>query len=335
MSATNRNAVDRITVLWAVTECGLGGFFHAMQSPFTGLLVGGLSVTYISLIAWHCKQGNNSQSVSTAIFKAALTVIVAKAIISPHSPVGAYLAVSLQALLGILFYSIIPSFNLSAVLLGIVATSASAVQKVFVLWIVFGQPFFDAIDQFSNSVSERFIGTSLSFSLSYLTALTYVSIYAIGGLIIGVLITRIPSSLIMHQSQLKAVVTAFQKADKVDLQPKKSHNWVFALILSLLLIAFVFQFFVISPDAAFLQLIRTVGILGLWFIIVQPIVKWTIHRYSKNHSEASEERLSLIRSEIPIYLSLAKHAWRNAHMVDQNRLLAIVLILLHYTLNER
>ena len=45
------NAIQRLTALWAFTESGLGGIMHALQIPFTGLLVGGMAVIMISLIA--------------------------------------------------------------------------------------------------------------------------------------------------------------------------------------------------------------------------------------------------------------------------------------------
>ena len=44
-------AIQRLTALWAFAESGLGGMLHALQLPFTGLIVGGLSVIIITLIA--------------------------------------------------------------------------------------------------------------------------------------------------------------------------------------------------------------------------------------------------------------------------------------------
>ncbi len=45
-------AVQRLTALWAFSESGLGGILHALQMPFTGLLVGGMAILLISLIAF-------------------------------------------------------------------------------------------------------------------------------------------------------------------------------------------------------------------------------------------------------------------------------------------
>ena len=47
----NKIAIERLTALWALNECGLGGVMHAFKLPFTGILVGGVSVLLITLIA--------------------------------------------------------------------------------------------------------------------------------------------------------------------------------------------------------------------------------------------------------------------------------------------
>ena len=44
-------AIQRLTAVWAFCESGLGGILHAMQMPFTGLVVGGLAVIIICFIA--------------------------------------------------------------------------------------------------------------------------------------------------------------------------------------------------------------------------------------------------------------------------------------------
>ena len=44
-------AIQRLTALWAFSESGLGGIMHALKIPFTGLVVGGMSVIMISFIA--------------------------------------------------------------------------------------------------------------------------------------------------------------------------------------------------------------------------------------------------------------------------------------------
>src|SRR6202008_2387238 len=79
-------AIQRLTALWAFTESGLGGLLHALQIPFTGLVVGGMAVIIISFIAEI--SGNNYKQ----ILKSALIVLIVKAMVSPYTPFPAYIA---------------------------------------------------------------------------------------------------------------------------------------------------------------------------------------------------------------------------------------------------
>src|SRR5438045_6606034 len=87
-------AVQRLTALWAFSESGLGGIMHALQIPFTGLVVGGMSVIMISFIA------QISDHQYREILKSAMIVLIIKAMVSPYTPFPAYIAVSFQALSG-------------------------------------------------------------------------------------------------------------------------------------------------------------------------------------------------------------------------------------------
>jgi hypothetical protein len=49
----NKSIIDKLTALWALNESGLGGFLHVFNSPFSGLIVGGVSILLISLIAYY------------------------------------------------------------------------------------------------------------------------------------------------------------------------------------------------------------------------------------------------------------------------------------------
>ena len=44
-------AIQRLTALWALNECGLGGILHAVKSPFTGLVLGSIAMSVRSVNA--------------------------------------------------------------------------------------------------------------------------------------------------------------------------------------------------------------------------------------------------------------------------------------------
>ena len=95
-------AIQRLTALWAFAESGLGGLMHALQIPFTGLVVGGMAVMIISLIA-EISEHDHKQ-----VLKSALVVLIVKAMVSPYTPFPAYIAVSFQAMLGYALFSLFP-----------------------------------------------------------------------------------------------------------------------------------------------------------------------------------------------------------------------------------
>ena len=82
-----------------MSEAALGGILHAFRIPFTGLFIGSSAVIFISLIGFY---SDNRKEIMKAMF----IVLLVKAAISPHTPPLAYIAVSMQGLLGsVLFYT--------------------------------------------------------------------------------------------------------------------------------------------------------------------------------------------------------------------------------------
>ncbi|MEO8934802.1 MAG: hypothetical protein ABI295_10905 [Xanthomarina sp.] len=136
----NKIAVERLTALWALNECALGGAMHAFKLPFTGILVGGISVLLITLIALY------SKNIWSTLLKALTLVLLIKLSINPYSPVPAYFAVSFQAFLGILLYSVFSINNFTIVLLCVFSFLESALQKLVTLTIIFGQSLWKALD---------------------------------------------------------------------------------------------------------------------------------------------------------------------------------------------
>ena len=118
----------------------MGGILHALKIPFTGLFVGGSAVIFISLIAYF----SDSRKV---IIESTIKVILVKFVVSPYSPINAYLAVMLQCFLGyILFFR---GFNkISPIILGFFSLLFSAFQKIIILTLVFGMTLWESIDIF-------------------------------------------------------------------------------------------------------------------------------------------------------------------------------------------
>ena len=158
INKNDRLAIERLTALWALNECGLGGFMHAFSSPFTGIIVGGISILLISLIALHTK------NVGPTIFKALSIVLLVKLSVSPHSPITAYVAVSFQAFFGVFLYGLFSVNHITIVLLGAITFLESALQKLLTLTLIYGQSLWDAINIYTAWVSDKLTFLNLEVS---------------------------------------------------------------------------------------------------------------------------------------------------------------------------
>ena len=176
-------AVQRLTALWALNECALGGLMHAFKLPFTGILVGGISVLLITLIALY------STNTWTTLLKALTIVLLIKAGVSPFTPITAYFAVSFQAFLGTLLYSLFSINRVTIVILCAITFLESALQKLIVLTIVFGQSLWEAVDVYMAWISKQL--SFLPFTLNSESLIyTFLGTYFLSGMLVGFLIIK-------------------------------------------------------------------------------------------------------------------------------------------------
>ena len=175
-------AVQRLTALWAFTESGLGGIMHAFKIPFTGLLVGGMALVMISLIA------SIAGHPYKQVLKSAVIVLIVKAMVSPHTPPAAYMAVSFQALLGYGLFRMMGVNMISILFLSVVSMIESAVQKVIILTLFLGQSLWKAMDALVGYVAGQ-LGFATSNG-SYWVIGIYMLIYIAGGFVVAWLAYR-------------------------------------------------------------------------------------------------------------------------------------------------
>ena len=205
----NAKIITRLTALWALSEAGLGGVLHAIQFPFTGLLVGGFAIVLISLIAYF------SDHKWDTIFRSLLVVLIIKLAVSPHSPPTSYLAVSFQAFMAALIFNKLRINMWSTMLLGVTTLIESAIQKILVVWIVYGSSLWTAIDGFSEYVIQK-MGMFGELFSSHVLISVYLWLYALLGLVIGYMIYDIVQYMDYNQV-LKNVSQYLLIEEKCDL----------------------------------------------------------------------------------------------------------------------
>lgn len=312
---------ERLTALWALSESTLGGILHALKFPFRGMIISGAAVILISLIA-------NFSDKKNQILKSTIIVILVKAIISPHTPLTAYLSVFLQGLIGeILFLSRKFRF-LSALLLGILVALLNGFQKILVLTIIYGQTLWRTIDDFINYINKEWLFTNIEnpINFSAILILSYIGIHLIAGLIAGVLAYRIPKFVKARLNDVNLTsdfnkirnTSAYQSqtTGKVNTKRKRKYLKPSAIIIfSISIIILITSYFYTGSEyfdvnAIMIMLARSVIIIFIWFYFIAPRIKrFMVKRISSSKNKYSKEAESVI-SALPIIKEMIISIWK-------------------------
>lgn len=328
----HQHAVHRLTALWALNESGLGGIMHALKFPFTGFFVGGIAVVLIGLIA-HFSHNSFRQ-----IIQSAISVIIVKAIVSPQSPVPAYVAVAFQGLAGALFYSLISNFTFVSMLFGFIALLESAVQKFLITTVIFGKSIWEALDIFFASILKNF-SVNENISVSFWLIAVYCSVYALWGLILGWWISKLPRQINLRSEEIKS---AFNKItiDKKLKPNMTSNSKKNSLLYLLFILLFIITVFTLSNSEnnskALYMVLRTIAVLLGWFVFVQPVLKYLIRRYASKNKEQKKFRVEQLIASLPALKQIAQQAYRLSSQTHKglSRYREFVFILIVITLHS-
>lgn len=306
----------RLTALWALSEAGLGGIMHFFRTPFTGLVVGGVAVILILLI------GHLAEQKTASILRALFIVLLIKGLVSPHSPPTAYLAVSFQGLCAVGLFAVFRSPTVVGLLLGGLALLESAVQKILMLTLFFGNSLWEAIDAFSLQLFEQFGWVGLSNTSLWLIA-AYTGGYLIAGLAIGWwggrFARRLPS--LMDQFTPPVVTEPGQAPDYPETSAWRRFwrrtNGHF-ILLALLLVASFWLDDVLNYDPIIL-LLRTLCAIVLWYGIVTPLFLDLLSRLFRKSRMKRGQELDLVIQSFPQLRALAMHAWKDSESLRGTR----------------
>lgn len=319
----NSSAIFRLTALWALCETGLGGFMHALHLPFTGFFVGAFAVIIICLIGWY------SHFSFKTLINATLMVVLAKALVSPQSPFPAYIAVGFQGVIGAIIFSVIPYFRFSCILIGLLAMIESAAQQLIITTLIFGKSFFTALDLFFNRiVGEIHLPKDTSFSMWVVGV--YISLYALWGILIGFWASRLPSIITKNETEILAKIA--KNAPQLPAsQPKKNNrNRKFGTyIIMLLTLAMLIWWDGGNTHKAMYIIIRSLMVVLVLIMIVNPLVKWLITKLA--HRKSNSQLQNIVATQ-PYLSSMLKPAYQLANEkykgINKYKFFIIVMIVL-------
>lgn len=305
----------RLTALWALSETTLGGFLHAFKLPFTGLIVSSVAVLLIGAMAFLGSRRGD-------IIKATLIVILAKVVVSPHSPLNAHFAVLLQGLMGeILFSSFKKYFRTVTILFALITAVLSATQKIIVLTLLFGFRLWSALDSFFKYVVDE-ISVSLSeqvdFSFSQVIVISYLSVHLLAGIFSGFLtlgiLRNISEELVIKKDFLKSNEAA--AINVVKKKRKKKFWWkrmTGILLITLLLATAAYSYFNESEDSTYLTVViilaRSFGLTIVWYSLIAPFALKLSSKFFEKKKSAYSVEITGILNLIPIYKMIVSESY--------------------------
>ena len=302
----NKSIIDKLTALWALNESGLGGFLHVFNTPFTGLIVGGIAILLISLIGYYAE--NKWQ----AILKALLIVLIIKMAVSPYSPFGAYVAVSFQALLGALLFSRFSWKGASIVILGMVTFLESALQKLLILTIIYGTELWEAINIYGEWVQKKMNFVSETSTTSVLVT-SYLLVYGICGLLAGLFIKSVIKIIAKKRETDFYLETQNEITEKSSSGGSFKAKVIWIWLITVAIIVFAFAFFggdLLGWKKGLYIMLRSFLILMIWYLIIGPLLLKLIRKYLNKKESQYKEDITNAMDLFPYFRQIISITWK-------------------------
>jgi hypothetical protein len=310
-------AVVRLTAFWALCECGLGGFLHLFKIPFTGLIIGGLAIICIACIFLFSH--NKKQ-----VFQSLLVVLCIKLSISPFIPPTAYLSVCFQAGLSYIVYYFLRVNVASFFIVALLSMLQSAIQKLIVLTLFFGNELWYAVDVFCKYVVSQ-LGFSTYFGSQTLIAI-YLSIYIVGAIFISFVFGKI----IYHLNSPKLRIIILDEVWEQQKEKRKnSHKQFIKLFLILFFTVIVLSLFNKSSltivNGIYL-IARTVLIVFIWFYILTPLFGLILKKGTTSLSVSFNNKIIEAIQVFPETKQLLQQVWNSTSSIKFIKRIYIFLI---------
>ncbi len=261
----------RLITFWVICEAFAGGIIHAIKLPFSGMIVGSFAVFCIVMIGKHFPGKGN-------ILKATILVCIFKLMLSPHSPPTAYLAVLFQGTIGELLFRLKLPLKITAILIAFLALVESSVQRILVLWLLYGKDFWDAVGRYL----EKFSQGGGAGSIPEKVALAYIGFHALFGLVAGYYFAILASGAGKNELRFSSSSpSALHELPKR--KGRKKIRWFFILLWLILaaLLAYGYAYpqkALLSGNSALWILFRALSILLVWYFIISPLVMKLLKR---------------------------------------------------------
>jgi hypothetical protein len=314
---TRAVAVKRITALWALSETTLGGILHALHIPITGIFVGGIAIIFITLIAYFSEH-------NVSIIKATIIVLIVKGIVSPYTPIAAYISVLLQGMLGQFLFANKKHLSLSALILSITTLLFFGFQKIIIYTLVFGRTLWQSIDTYANFIIEQLNlgGQNVqTIHFSFILISIYILIHLTAGIFWGILAGRIPNWITAsvnnydyNLANIKSDISSYSFTKSADNKKsfKKGKRVFLFLIIPIGVI--ILSYFIPSseltqPAEVALMIFRALVITFIWYFYLAPLLLNYSKKYLKKQQNVYTEEVDEILTLLPHLKTIIFYCW--------------------------
>lgn len=306
--------LNRLTALWAFSEAVLGGVLHAAGIPFKGLFLSGVAVIIITLLShFGARRGE--------ILKITLMVSLVKAVISPHTPPTAYLSIFIQGIAGELLFFSNKLPLISTLVLGVIASMQSALQRVLTLTIFYGENLWKSIDDFVNYAvkSLNFAGELSKFSFSQYIIAVYLGLHLLGGIAAGIIAYKIKIRINskLDQKNFTAELIKLKSNAELNIAKRKKKKIKLTHILILLLVTVLFVLTFLVPTEIEMQrfdlifmVLRAIFILTFWYYFAAPYVKKLFQKILKKKQSKYASQINELIDLFPYLKNLFASVWK-------------------------
>ncbi len=305
----NKQIYYRLTALWVICEAFAGGIMHAVKVPFAGMIISSLAIMCIILIAWYVPA-------TTAIIKATIIVAIFKLMLSPHSPPPAYIAVFFQGLLGQLLFLNRRFFTASAILLAVLSLVESAIQRILVLIILYGNNFWKAVNEFLQNLTKQKSATNYSLAI----AIIYISVHALVGFFVGLYASRLAKQsagwYLQYPEYLIKKGSSEISKNKNNGRRKKIR--IVFIIIWIILAAMFIQSLVdpkhaVMPSNIVIQVIVRASLITLsWYLLLSPLILIVLKKLLQQEQLKKQQQVNEVLLLLPGTKYIFVESWHLA-----------------------
>ena len=207
---------------------------------------------------------------------------------------------------------------------------ASAIQKIIILTIIYGNSLWHAIDQYIFWVAKKLdYNTFNSETLVYL----YILIYAVSGVIVGFLIRKITTNV--DKVNLEDMPKNIQPSVLKTTKGKKSNLFFFAVLLIFIIIALYLSNNSNSPFSDGLYIVaRSIIVITIWYFVLSPLLFSLLRKTLTNKETQLSIQIDKITNFFPLLKSIFIISWnQTSHYKGLNRIEKFVSKSIAYSIN--